>query len=159
MSAKVLFLHGLEGSPTGSKARRLIDAGFDVVAPALPRDDWDAALAIAREAYAVHRPAVVVGSSRGGALALALRPEGARVVLLCPAWRKFVPDERALPGTVVLHAPADAVVPFEGSVALLEASGLPPESLRVTGADHRLGDEESLALLVSVVRAGLASAG
>ena len=152
MSGRVLFLHGLEGSPTGTKARRLIEAGFDVMAPALPRDDWDAALQRALEAFFRHQPAVVVGSSRGGALALALRPEGARVVLLCPAWRKFAPAATALVGTRILHAPADEIVPFEDSVSLVEASRLPSEALVVTGVDHRLGDEASLALLVASVR-------
>ncbi len=34
--AVVLFLHGLESGPGGSKARALKEAGFSVVAPALP---------------------------------------------------------------------------------------------------------------------------
>ena len=154
MTATVLFLHGLEGSPTGTKARRLVDAGFQLVAPALPKDDFPAALAIARTAFETHRPAVVVGSSRGGALALALQPNNAAVVLMCPAWRRFAPDAHALPGTVILHAEADEIVPFADSLALINRSGLPAVALIRTGSDHRLGDEASLVLLVERVRAG-----
>ena len=36
-----------------------------------------------------HRPDVVVGSSRGGAVAMNLRNDSARLVLLCPAWKKW----------------------------------------------------------------------
>jgi hypothetical protein len=41
---KVLFCHGLEGSPTGRKATALRDVGHDVVAPQLPKEDFEAAV-------------------------------------------------------------------------------------------------------------------
>jgi hypothetical protein len=40
--------HGLEGGPTGQKARALRDAGHDVTAPPLPRDDFHEAVGLAR---------------------------------------------------------------------------------------------------------------
>ena len=67
-----------------------------------------------------------------------------RLVLLCPAWKKFGSRRTVKAGTVVLHSRLDDVVPFVDSEELIRNSSLPPESLLETGADHRLADPESL---------------
>jgi hypothetical protein len=48
------------------------------------------------------------------------------------------------PGTVILHARADDVVPFADSEELVHSSGLPASALVEVGDDHRLADPEPL---------------
>src|SRR3954453_10795321 len=100
---KILFLHGRGSVPGGVKPTYLAQHGHDVLNPALPDEDFDAALRIAQDACDAHRPAALVGSSRGGAVAMTLHCEGARLVLLCPAWRKYGRAHSVPAGTVILH--------------------------------------------------------
>jgi hypothetical protein len=67
---KILFLHGWQSTPGGLKPTYLKDHGHEVLNPALPEDDFDAAVRVAQAEYDQHRPDVVVGSSRGSAVAL-----------------------------------------------------------------------------------------
>ena len=67
---KILFLHGWHSVPGGVKPIYLKDHGHEVINPALDDDDFDAAVHIAQAAYDQHQPDVIVGSSRGGAVAL-----------------------------------------------------------------------------------------
>jgi hypothetical protein len=147
----VLFLHGLEGKPGGTKARVLAARGCRVVSPALPADDFAQSGALAQAAFDEHRPDVVVGSSRGGAVALSLRTGDAKVVLLCPAWRRFAPEAVAPPTTHILHARADDKVAYADSEALLARSGLPSTRLRAVGVDHRLHHQDAYAWLLRLV--------
>ncbi len=84
---KMLFLHGWHSVPGGVKPTYLKDHGHEVINPALDDDDFDSALATAQAAFDQHRPQVVVGSSRGGALAMNINNGDAKLVLLCPAWK------------------------------------------------------------------------
>jgi alpha-beta hydrolase superfamily lysophospholipase len=153
---KVLFLHGWNSVPGGVKPTYLADHGHEVVNPALPDEDFELAVRIAQAEFDRHQPDVVVGSSRGGAVALNIDSGTARLVLLCPAWKKWGTAKVARPGTVILHAEADDVVPIAHSRELLESSGLPESALLVVGTDHRLADPEPLAaLVVAVERAEL----
>jgi hypothetical protein len=68
----------------------------------------------------------------------------AKLVLLCPAWKKWGTVKALKPDTVVLHSRADDVVPFADSEELLGNSGLPASALIEVGDDHRLADPESL---------------
>jgi hypothetical protein len=69
----------------------------------------------------------------------------ARLVLLCPAWKKFGTAKTAKPGTVILHSRADDVVPFADSEELARSSGA---RLIEVGTDHRLADPEPLAAML-----------
>jgi hypothetical protein len=140
----VLFLHGWGAKAGGRKPTFLRSRGLSVLNPKLPDDDFEASRSIAQAAFDEHSPAVVVGSSRGGAIAMNIDTGAARLVLLCPAWKVFGSARTVKAGTTILHCPNDCVVPFQGSVELLANSGLPPKSLIATGVDHRLGDPESL---------------
>ena len=148
---KVLFLHGWQSTPGGVKPTYLKDHGHEVLNPALPDDDFDAAVRIAQAEFDQHRPDVVVGSSRGGAVAMNINAGSTPLVLLCPAWKRWGTARTVKPGTVILHSGADDVVPFADSGDLVRNSGLPPESLIVVGYEHRLADPESLAKMLQAV--------
>jgi alpha-beta hydrolase superfamily lysophospholipase len=145
-----LFLHGWHSVPGGVKPSYLASHGFEVVNPALDDDDFDAAVRAAQEAFDRHRPDVVVGSSRGGAVAMNIAAGATPLVLLCPAWRRWGTARAVKPGTVILHSTADDVIPIDDSRELLRASGLPESALVVVGTDHRLVDPGPLAAMLEV---------
>jgi hypothetical protein len=145
---RILFLHGWISVGGGVKPTYLRDHGHEVLNPALLHEDFPAALRIAQDIFDQHRPPVVVGSSRGGAIALAMNSGDAKLLLLCPAWKKYAPPIRAKPGTVILHSRADDVVPFADSEDLVRLSGLPASALIELGSDHRLADPEPLAAML-----------
>ena len=68
----------------------------------------------------------------------------AKLVLLCPAWKKWGTAKTVRPSTVILHSRADDVVPFADSEELIRTSGLPASSLIEIGNDHRLAEPEPL---------------
>lgn len=142
---RILFLHGWQSVPGGVKPTHLKDHGHEVINPALDDDDFDSALATAQAEFNRHRPDVVVGSSRGGAVAMNIKSGNARLVLLCPAWKKWGTVKTAKPGTVILHSRADDVVPFADSEELARNSGA---TLIEVGTDHRLADPEPLAAML-----------
>ena len=85
----ILFLHGWQSTPGGVKPTFLKDHGHTVLNPALPDDDFDAAVRIAQAEFAQGKPDVVVGSSRGGAVAMNIDAGTTPLVLLCPAWKRW----------------------------------------------------------------------
>jgi hypothetical protein len=103
---------------------------------------------IAQAEYDRHQPQVVVGSSRGGAVAMNLDSGATPLVLLCPAWKKHGSAKTVKHGTVVLHSRADDVVPLADSEELVRNSGLPASALVEVGNDHRLADPEPLAAML-----------
>ena len=88
---KILFLHGWQSVPGGVKPTFLSESGHKVFNPKLPDEDFQSAVEIAQTEFDRQRPEVVVGSSRGGAVAMNLTVGDVRLVLLCPAWKKFGP--------------------------------------------------------------------
>jgi len=148
---KLLYLHGWNSSLGGVKPTSLRSLGHEVIEPALDHDDFGRALATAQAAFDEHRPDVVVGSSRGGAVAMNLQSGHARLVLLCPAWKNWGSARRVKPGTTILHSRGDDVIPFEESLELVRASGLPDGVLVEVGTDHRLADLEPLEALARAV--------
>ena len=138
---KILFLHGWHSVPGGIKPTFLAEHGHEVVNPKLPDEDFEAAMRIAQGEFEKHRPDVVVGSSRGGAVAMNINSGAAKLVLLCPAWKKWGTARTVEPGAVILHSRADDVVPFADSEELAKSSGA---ALIEVGSDHRLADPEPL---------------
>lgn len=151
---KVLYLHGWNSVVGGVKPTHLKSHGHDVHEPALDHEDFQAALETAQRAFDQHQPELVVGSSRGGAVAVNLDSGSARLVLICPAWKKWGSVKITKPGTLILHSRADDVVPFGDSVELISKSGLPNSALIEVGQDHRLADPEPLAALLRAVEQG-----
>jgi SAM-dependent methyltransferase len=139
---KLLFLHGWQSVPGGVKPMFLAQHGYEVINSKLPDEDFEEAISIAQEEFDKHQPQVIVGSSRGGAVAITINSGEANLVLLCPAWKKFGTVRTAKPGTVILHSRADDVVPFADSEELVKKSGLPVSALIEVGNDHRLADLE-----------------
>ena len=125
---RVLFIHGLEGSPQGSKAR-LFDAHFDALTPAMDTQDFAGCVEVQREAIESFRPDVLVGSSFGGAVAVALLAAGAwRGPTLLLAQAAIHYDAAAtLPPDVTVwlaHGTRDELVPVAHS-RQLAATGTP----------------------------------
>lgn len=156
---KILFLHGLESGPHGTKVRHLRARGLDLTAPQLSShlvsevmrdgptpESLRAAMQVSiDEAAAVLGGAsfdVVVGSSFGGAIACALAVAGyaGPLVLLAPAARKLLGID-ALPmrsgPTVVLHARQDEIIEVTDSV-LLATHSQGPVHLWLVDDNHRL---------------------
>jgi hypothetical protein len=130
---KILFLHGWQSVPGGVKPSYLIQYGHAVFNPALPDDDFDRAVTIAQAAFDRHRPDVIVGSSRGGAVAMALQTGDTPLVLLCPAWKRWGTANTVKPGTTVLHSRNDETIPFDESRELIRNSNLTDIALIETG--------------------------
>jgi pimeloyl-ACP methyl ester carboxylesterase len=148
---KLLYLHGWNSVVGGVKPTYLRSHGHEIIEPELDHEDFEAALRTAQAAFDQHQPEVVVGSSRGGAVAVNLDSGLARLVLICPAWKKWGRANTVKAGTQILHSRADDVVPFADSVELILMSGLPETALIEVGQDHRLADAEPLEALLRAV--------
>ena len=142
---KVLFLHWLESKPGGSKAQYLEGLGHTVFNPYLPPGDFDESVMIAQEYIDNEQPDVVVGSSRGGAVAMAANTGTAKVILIAPAWKRFDVPPSVGTDTVVLHCQADKIVHYEDSEELNVANLIP------CGDNHRMSDIDALETLGKAV--------
>ncbi|MDH3588188.1 MAG: hypothetical protein OEQ74_02165, partial [Gammaproteobacteria bacterium] len=72
---KVQFIHGLEGSPYGIKSQQLKQE-FDALTPEMDTSDFEACIRLQSDAIVSFAPDLLVGSSFGGAVALALLQQG-----------------------------------------------------------------------------------
>jgi hypothetical protein len=81
---KILFCHGWYSVVGGVKLTYFMNAGHEVMNRALDEDDFDAAVRTAQAEYDQQKPDVIVGSSRGGAVALNINSKDTSLVLLCP---------------------------------------------------------------------------
>lgn len=148
---EIVFLHGLESGPHGSKYQALRQAFGEVAAPDCT-GVYDEAqrLEIIRAALADRSaPLLVVGSSMGGLMALLLQqaePDRVAGLVLCaPAIHRPAAqglDYDRLPPTIVIHGRQDDVVPFA-------ASRVFGERLRAVDDDHRLS--RSMAAILKAV--------
>lgn len=147
---KVLFLHGW-CSDGSMKSLAISCMGYEVKTPSLSDWAFNVAVNTAQEALDEFDPDVVVGSSRGAAVALALKTSKP-LVLIAPAWKRFGGVNTVQnPNSIVLHSPEDAIVPYEDSVALCANS--PGLILCAAGEGHRMNDPEATqALAESLAR-------
>ena len=119
---RVQFIHGLEGSPQGSKAR-LLDEHFDTRTPSMDTSDFEGCVARQAEVLADFGPDVLVGSSFGGAVAVALLSRGhwtGPTLLLAQAARHYdpaaaLPEDRSV---WLVHGLGDTLIDIEESRAL-----------------------------------------
>ncbi len=139
---KILFLHGLESGPFGSKCQALKKVFGEIVVPDCTgvTDELER-LNINRQ-YIDREPGpfLVVGSSMGGLMALLLQQacpgKVAGLVLCAPALHRSAAaglNLNTLPTTVVIHGNRDDVVPLEASLDF-------GERLLVVDDDHRLSN-------------------
>ena len=161
-SIRVQFAHGLEGSPQGSKARLLGEA-FDTRTPAMDTRDFEACIAVHAACLLRFRPRVLVGSSFGGAVAVALLRRGlfrGPTLLLAQAARRL--DEAArLPEDVtvwLVHGLRDELIEPEQSRALARTGSPHRVRLIEVDDDHALHASVASGALLDWVRtlAGLA---
>lgn len=138
---KVLYLHGWHSNQGGIKPTFLKERGFEVLNPQLSDDSFEDAVTMAQVMFITHQPDVVIGSSRGGAVAMNIDTGNAQLILLCPSWKRFGTANTVKPGTILLHSREDEVVLYGDSEELARASQV---SLIETGHDHRLADRETL---------------
>lgn len=147
-SGKVLFLHGVS-SDGGRKTAYIRSLGYDVLTPRLSDWSFRRAARAAQDAFDEFQPDVVVGSSRGGAVALSLGAGQTPLVLLAPAWRWCGVEPVVRSRAVVLHSPNDRTVSVSDSRELCRRN---PHTLLIeVGSDHRLNDEEAGAVLADVL--------
>jgi pimeloyl-ACP methyl ester carboxylesterase len=136
---KVLFLHGWS-SDGARKTAFLRFLGYDVRTPRLSNWSFTRAVKTGQAAFDENKPDLIVGSSRGGAVAMALDSGDSPLVLLAPAWRRWG-TARSVKNpcrSIIVHSRYDDVVPFEDSIELcLNSPGL---SIIPGGLDHRLND-------------------
>lgn len=149
---KILFLHGAEARPGGFKPQFLTQHGFDVLNPHLHDESWIDSVSIAQNAFDLGQPSVVVGSSRGAAVAMAIDSGDARLVLIAPAWRFYGIDPVVKLTTTILHSPDDELISVNDSRLLVERNGLPAGVLREVGTSHRMNDEDARAALLLAVQ-------
>ena len=80
---------------------------------------------------------------------MSVNPRGARLVLVAPAWKNYGVPPTVPSGTVIIHSPADDIIPFEDSREVEGDSAVIP-----IGADHRMFDQEALAAIGRAVQGG-----
>ena len=141
---KILFLHGWHSTPGGRKPSYLIEKGHEVLNPALCPDDYDKALNSAQTAFDEGKPDLVVGSSRGGALAMNIKSDQIPLLLMCPAWKHWGEATRVESPCLIIHSRQDEVIDFEHSIELVANSHLPKDALIEVGHEHRLACVASL---------------
>jgi pimeloyl-ACP methyl ester carboxylesterase len=152
---RVQFIHGLEGSPQGNKAR-LFAEQFETRTPAMDTSDFESCVALQADVVSAFQPSVLVGSSFGGAVAVALLNRGlwsGRTLLLAQAALRYDPDARLPQDAIVwlVHGRSDTVIDPEDS-RRLAATG-DPRRVRLfeVDDDHPLHASTASGLLVEWV--------
>jgi hypothetical protein len=146
---KILFLHGMESRPGGSKVKFLESKGYEVLNPFLPKYSWDESLENAQLLVDTEDPDVIIGSSRGGAVALNINTLGTRLILIAPAWKRFGGTPMLACGGVVIHCREDKVIPYEDSEELSKLTGA---ALITCGENHRMSDSDALEAILDAVK-------
>jgi alpha/beta superfamily hydrolase len=152
---RVQFIHGLEGSPRGAKAR-LLAAHFIAVTPAMDTGDFSGCVNLQARTVASFRPDVLVGSSFGAAVAVELLRRGSwRGPTLLLAQAAVARDrEVRLPNDVrvwLVHGLRDDVVPIDDSRVLARTGTRELVRLIEVDDDHGLTGMVASGELVTVV--------
>ena len=151
--APPIYLHGFEGAVTGTKGN-FINERFGGLGPDMPtykhcndeegETPWcfEEAFEVARDFVLSNPCSVLVGSSFGGAITLALLQRGlwrGPVVLLAPASDRYGFHPYLPQGchALVIHDPEDDVVAYQGSERLKTEN---PDRVELWSSDggHRL---------------------
>ena len=149
---KVLFLHGLS-SDGGMKSGFMRSLNYNVLTPKLSDWSFRHALQSAQDAFDQFDPDVIVGSSRGGAVAMSVQAVQTPLVLLAPAWLWCGVKPELRTKTVIIHSPLDNMVSITNSRELCNRN--PGSQLIEIGEDHRLNDEDARCALKAALEAVL----
>ncbi len=138
----VHFVHGLEGSPQGNKAR-LLAQHFDAETLAMDTSNFEACVALHAERLQSRPPDVLIGSSFGGAVAVALLQRGAwsgpTLLLAQAALRRGLGTTLPPRARVwLVHGTHDVVVSPEDSRSIANANVRPEVRLLEVDDDHAL---------------------
>lgn len=152
---RVQFVHGLESGPNSAKAL-YFDKRFDALTKEMDTSDFEGCVRLQADEVAAQEPDVLVGSSFGGAVVLAMLQRGTYAgptLLLAPAYRNFGVEGRIPEGVRVLivHGTRDTVIPVEDSRALARTGSPGSVALVEVDDEHRLGsllETDELAILV-----------
>ena len=145
---QLLFLHGLfSNGEHSSKANALRFAGYDVTAP--PLNNWCFWWACHSVKLDQIKPDVIVGSSRGGAIALNL-DTNLPLVLLAPAWKYYGMKKDFTNPCVIIHGKNDTLIPYEDSIELVNMN--PNARLYIVNDDHQLNKYETHRLMIQQVK-------
>jgi alpha/beta superfamily hydrolase len=153
---RVQFVHGLESGPLGSKARYLAEHFPDALTPEMNTKDFEASVRVQLDALSEKAPDVLVGSSFGGAVAVALLQRGlwkGPTLLLAPAVKHFGLEPR-LPENVrvlIVHGTRDDVVDIETSRVLARTGSENLVEMIELDDEHRLKSVLETELLTELV--------
>ena len=153
----IIFAHGMEGTPNGSKIRSLREAGFEVLAPDFQGMPLAERVNLLQRICEEHRDKSVVlaGSSYGGLAASIVAmsmPDAFRGLLLCaPALHLEEPpidDETVLIApdglkTAIIHGIDDDIVPISCSIEYAECSGEDIVAFHRVSDGHRLANSHN----------------
>lgn len=149
---RVLFCHGKEGNPSGTKASAIKEEFYDgtVVAPKLTNSysETDFVRDLVVVEALTNGADVLIGSSRGGALVCQADTDVPKI-MIAPAWKKFSALPMLTKDDVILHSKHDDLVPFEDSERLAKLFGC---KLIECGNDHRMSDPDTLALITETIK-------
>jgi pimeloyl-ACP methyl ester carboxylesterase len=153
---RVQFAHGLESSPQSTKAR-LFAQHFVAETPAMNTHDFESCVAVHAAVLARFQPDVLVGSSFGGAVAVALLERAlwrGPTLLLAQAAERYRPGVHLPEGVRVLlvHARQDDVVPVEHSRKLAQTGTPALVELIECDDDHALTQLVASGELVALVQ-------
>jgi len=153
---RVQFIHGLESSPSGAKARLLAEH-FCARTPAMDTRDFAACVEVQAESLASFRPDVLVGSSFGGAVAVELLRRGSwrgPTLLLAQAALKRDRGARLPEGVPVwlVHGLRDDIVDPEDSRTLAQTGTAGLVRLIEVDDDHPLHATVRSGRLTELVR-------
>jgi len=159
---RVKFIHGLEGSPRGAKARLLAEH-FCTRTPAMNTRDFASCVAVQAAELRSFGPDVLVGSSFGGAVAVELLRRGlwrGATLLLAQAAVKRDANARIPDGVPVwlVHGRRDAIVDADDSRNLARTGTPRLVRLIEVDDDHSLHATVRSGRLLELVRE-LAAAG
>ena len=145
----VVFSHGQESGPWGTKIRAMADCVKNMGCEALSidyqgiADPTERVRKLVDECSALETPLVLVGSSMGGHVATAAAKTlgAAGLFVLAPAYympgyEELTPNPPGMP-TCIVHGWRDDVVPVENSIRYAKSCDA---ELHILDGDHRLTD-------------------
>lgn len=116
----------------------LEDEGHEVYAPTLSNVSFKKAVKQATKATLAFEPEVIIGSSRGAAIAANMQGfEYIPTIFLAPAWKYFGKVKKAHNNSVVIHGIKDTTIHVKDSYSFAHS----PESFYLVDDNHRLNSK------------------